>query len=204
MTPPAPSLTTVVQRCVANEDPKAWLDLVRILQPVFARIACRVAREWGVRPAIADIDDIVQETYVKFSANGVELLRRIPTESDQSAIAYIRTVAANCAYDYMKAKYAAKRGLNRTSTDSENIEALSVSLDNRGMERDVLLAQVDAVLDADRVERNVFWLYYRQGYTAKEISTLPGCSLGPKGVESLIFRLTAAARKALNKRGVNP
>jgi RNA polymerase sigma-70 factor, ECF subfamily len=36
----------------------------------------------------------------------------------------------------------------------------------------------------------IFWLYYRQGLTAKAISQLPDITLGTKGVESTLLRLT--------------
>ncbi len=199
MASPPPPLTSVVQRCVANQDPRAWVELVQRLQPLLARIAYRVVTEWGLRPGVAEIDDVIQETYLKLAANDAAVLRRIPADTEQSAAAYIRVVAANCAHDYLKAKHAAKRGLDRTANAGESLETLAGTLESHRIERDVLIDQVDAALQANRRERSIFWLYYRQGYTAKEISFLPGCNLGSKGVESLIFRLTAAVRKALAK-----
>jgi RNA polymerase sigma-70 factor, ECF subfamily len=53
-------------------------------------------------------------------------------------------------------------------------------------------------LERDRI---VFWLYYRQGYTAGEIAGLPAVALTVKGVESLLYRLTAALRAQLNPPG---
>jgi len=37
---------------------------------------------------------------------------------------------------------------------------------------------------------SIFWLYYEQGYSAKEISLLPSMGLTVKGVESTLQRLT--------------
>ena len=46
-------------------------------------------------------------------------------------------------------------------------------------------------------DRTAFWLYYRQGFTAKEIAGMPAMNLTVKGVESLLFRLTAVLRARL-------
>jgi len=43
----------------------------------------------------------------------------------------------------------------------------------------------------------VFWLYYRAGFTASAIASLPTVGLTTKGVESLIFRLTRIVRENL-------
>jgi DNA-directed RNA polymerase specialized sigma24 family protein len=45
-------------------------------------------------------------------------------------------------------------------------------------------------------DRQIFWLYYRQGMSAKEIAAIPSLDLGIKGVESVIGRLNELIRKA--------
>jgi hypothetical protein len=40
----------------------------------------------------------------------------------------------------------------------------------------------------------IFWLYFRQGMSTKEIASLPTIGLGPKGVGSVIERLKHAIR----------
>jgi RNA polymerase sigma-70 factor, ECF subfamily len=46
----------------------------------------------------------------------------------------------------------------------------------------------------------IFWLYYRDGLTARAIAQLPGIRLSVKGVESTIHRLTRRVRLRLNHR----
>jgi len=46
-------------------------------------------------------------------------------------------------------------------------------------------------------DRTIFWLYYRQGLTAKEIGALPSIGLSLKGVESTLHRLTQLVREHL-------
>jgi RNA polymerase sigma-70 factor (ECF subfamily) len=43
-------------------------------------------------------------------------------------------------------------------------------------------------------DRVMFWLYYRQGYTAEEIARLPAIGLTAKGVESALRRVTVWLR----------
>jgi DNA-directed RNA polymerase specialized sigma24 family protein len=42
-----------------------------------------------------------------------------------------------------------------------------------------------------------FWLYYRSGLSAKEISTIPDMHLTVKGVESLLLRAIRLLRREL-------
>ncbi len=46
-------------------------------------------------------------------------------------------------------------------------------------------------------DRMIFWLYFRQGMSTKEIASLPTIGLGAKGVGSVIERLKDAIRKQI-------
>jgi RNA polymerase sigma-70 factor, ECF subfamily len=190
------AIVDLAQRCSSRADDRAWTDLVRILQPLFARVAYRVALEWG-RDSAPEIDDIVQEIFFKLTARGGEALGRIPRQNDQAATAYLKVMAANTARDYLKARYAGKRGRARTVNLDERISEIVSGAEPRPADRDILIRQVDKLLDATDQERSIFWLYYRQGLTAREIASLPGCALGPKGVESLLWRLTSNIRRSM-------
>ena len=80
------------------------------------------------------------------------------------------------------------------------------------IEQSILLRELDqhlASAGTDR-DRTIFWLYYRQGYTAKDIASMPGLGLTQKGVESCIYRLTQALRGSVSnmasglKKGSGP
>ncbi len=67
------------------------------------------------------------------------------------------------------------------------------------MHRAVLLSQMDEKLrSAPEVigerDRALFWLYYRQGFTAEEIAGLSATGLTPKGVESALRRVATWLR----------
>ena len=77
------------------------------------------------------------------------------------------------------------------------------------MEQEILLRQIDSCLQSygegpiQERDRTVFWLYYRQGLTAKEIAALPSTGLTVKGVESAILRLKSLVReKVMEPRSV--
>jgi RNA polymerase sigma-70 factor (ECF subfamily) len=67
------------------------------------------------------------------------------------------------------------------------------------MQQSALLEQLDQKLrSAPEIiperDRALFWLYYRQGYTAEEIAGLPAVGLTAKGVESALRRVTVWLR----------
>jgi RNA polymerase sigma-70 factor (ECF subfamily) len=67
------------------------------------------------------------------------------------------------------------------------------------MQQSALLEQLDQKLRAapDAIperDRALFWLYYRQGYTAEEIARLSATGLTAKGVESALRRVTVWLR----------
>lgn len=114
-------------------------------------------------------------------------------------------IATNVARDHFKARYSQKRGSGQGQALSE-VEP-PAGADSPGsadtMEREVLLKQIDDCLatctsgpDEER-DRTIFWLYYRQGMTAKAIAALPTVGLSPKGVESAILRLTRQVREKM-------
>jgi RNA polymerase sigma-70 factor (ECF subfamily) len=49
-------------------------------------------------------------------------------------------------------------------------------------------------------DRALFWLYYRQGYTAEEIARLPSAGLTAKGVESALRRVTVWLRGEVERK----
>ena len=72
------------------------------------------------------------------------------------------------------------------------------------METRVLIGEIERCLQTLASEPNfardytIFWLYYRQGFTAKAISQVRGIGLSVKGVESTLLRLIRLLRGRLN------
>jgi RNA polymerase sigma factor (sigma-70 family) len=196
----AASLRELVRLCVETGREDAWDELIGRVQPTFARIACHMALGGGPTQT-QEIDDIVQEMLLKIAHGRSESLRRLPQESDEDAMAYLKCSAANTARDYFRVKRAGKRGLEKTANlDDEVVARLAAEMTGIDIDKRVLLSQIDCVLQVEPGERTIFWLYYRTGLSAKEIAALPYVQLGAKGVESLLRRMTIEVREAMTAR----
>ena len=198
--------------CVDARDPVAWEEFIRRFNPVIASVVLRVAIRYG-KSAGPVIDDLVQETYLRICANDRKLLKKFVPRHPESTFAYLKVVASSVAHDYFKTWLAQKRKVEATAEVLDD-EVTSVSSEKRQgslapIERGVLLQQIDQKLgsllppvDVSRA-RTVFWLYYRSGFTAEAISSLPAIGLTTKGVESLLFRLTKLLRESLTSMPTN-
>jgi RNA polymerase sigma-70 factor (ECF subfamily) len=196
-------------RACADGDSAAWLEFIRRFHRLIAITASRVARRWGeTSPAV--VDDLAQETYLKLCANRARILCEFDSIDPDGIFGFLKVVTANVVNDYFKMLHAGKRGGNQANEsleDAERIIGLAGPASSDSLERAVLLDEVDTCLRAvapaetgDR-DRTIFWLYYRQGMTAKEIGDLPSMGLSLKGVESTLHRLTQLVRVHLLKPG---
>jgi RNA polymerase sigma factor (sigma-70 family) len=205
------SSNDLLAECARSGTSGAWEEFIRRFNPVISRSVLRVAMRYGTSDR-AQIDDLVQESYLKICANGCKLLKTFTLREPESIFAYLKVVASNVALDYFKSRNAEKR---KTETESVTLEdaVVPTASDNsqsslHPAERAVLINQIDrrliAVLPASELKRarTVFWLYYRVGFTASAIASLPGLGLTTKGVESLLFRMTGLVREALVGVGV--
>jgi DNA-directed RNA polymerase specialized sigma24 family protein len=152
------TLLQLARRCLESTGNDAWEELMHRLQPVFARAAYRVATQWGLAH-VREIDDIVQEICFKLIARRADLAR-LPDAGDEAAFAYFKVLAANCAHDYFRAKYADKRGHAKTEAVEPRLEELASEMGMKQVETQILAVQVDAALTASIRDRAIFWLYY--------------------------------------------
>lgn len=189
----------VLRLCTNEGTAESWEELVNRTHPLLSGVICRTCRGYGLNPAEL-ADDLLQEAYLKISANRGELLQRF-VQNAEAVYPYLKVVAVNLVNDYCRSKEAARRRDSQTiSLQTEDMRAASSRDTPAEIERTLLFGQIDRVLEkqlrgpsAGR-DRSVFWLYYRQGLTAKAIASIPGVGLSTKGVETLIHRLTQAVR----------
>jgi len=187
-------LHTLVASGLQAGDAALWEDLIDRLQPIFARAIYRIAATWGTVSG-DEIDDVIQETFLKLGAGRQDAILRANLNSEAAITAYLKVMAANTARDYFKAKHSEKRGFELLSAGARLEEIASSN--GADSDREILFSQIDSALEADERDRTVFWLYYRQGLTAREISLIPAFRLSVKGVESLICRLTSAVKNVI-------
>jgi RNA polymerase sigma-70 factor (ECF subfamily) len=158
------------------------------------------------RTQSAVVDDIVQEVFLKLCEQERRILRDFEPRGEDSFLGLLRVVTASVGNDYFRRHNSAKRGgkVVTSSLDADSTPNTAASARQAGQaQRAVLLAQLDRKLRsapgefAER-DRVLFWLYYRQGFTAEEIAALPGTELTAKGVESALRRVANWLREQLD------
>ena len=203
------SLEQLVELCKENRAAAAWEEFVCRTQRVIAATIWSTLRRWGASESVV-VEDLVQETYLKISANQAANLRRFQSRHPQAILGYIRATAVNIAHDHCKGMIAAKRGAGQKLREVEDIDAVSgpnIPGGVASIERNILLGQIDQILldsgaeEAASRDRAIFWLYYRQGLTAAAIAASPDIGLTVKGVESVILRLNHFVRTKLANSG---
>jgi len=205
------SLTEVVCLCAESSDDEAWEEFVsRVGRPISLTIM-RTASQWG-EPSRSTVEDLVQLTYVKLWEGGRDLLRDFALQHPEAVLGYLKRMAANVTHDYFKHGHSQTSGGNKPHVSTNDIEP-EAGEEVRGSQEsiafNIFLKEVDEYLrisltgsDQER-DRLIFWLYFRQGMSTKEIASLPNIKLSAKGVGSVIERLKQAIREQILGAGSN-
>jgi RNA polymerase sigma factor (sigma-70 family) len=177
---------------------KLWVEFWDRFQPVIARtVRRRIARytRW-VDPD--RVDDLVQETFLKILKDDYKALRKFEFRHEKALPCLLKVMAANVVEDKIRSEIAEKKGGGQTpeniddllqppSDRSRTVESLFNSLRMNEIENCLQKRKADAHFNRDY---KMFWLYYRDGLTALEISQLSDIGLkNVKGVESALLRL---------------
>ena len=187
----------LLQLCLSTDAGEHWREFVRRTQPLIASVIINTVRRWK-QPAPSLVDDLIQNTYVKLFDNDKKALRSIKNEYENAIFGFLKVVASNVVQDHFR------KPINKADEVEISDAVLPPGEDER--ERREFLDQKDEVKrilatlsSSETYERDVaiFWLYYEQGYSAKEISFMPHLGLTLKGVEAVIFRLTRYLRGEL-------
>jgi len=191
----------IVRRCALRGTPEDWEQFVRCFQHLIAATVSRAAR-FLAGASVEVVEDLVQETYVRFAANQAQVLRTfVPTHPD-AVFGFVKTVALSVATDHARRRGALKRAASRTLS----LDALGPDGPGAGqetpVERAILMKEI-----AERVarftegpnaarDRAIFWLHFRDGMTARSIAAIPAIGLKEKGVESVILRIVRHLRES--------
>lgn len=202
------SAEELVKACAESENAEAWAEFMRRFHKRIGSAVWRIAQRWG-ETNTSIIDDLIQDTYFKLCANDCRLLRDFEPERPDAFVGMLMVTASNVARDYFRNRHSAKRGSGLTEcelTEAESFVSDSHSASMVRIEREIQLQEVDKILTsiftptASR-DREIFWLYYRQGFSAKAIASIACYELTTKGVESTLFRLTRLVRESLVEKG---
>lgn len=209
------SRTTVndlAKACAHSADAAEWEDFVGRCMPLASLVALRVSRMWVSAPSPATVDDIVQEIFLKLCDQERRILRTFQPRGEDSFLGLLRIVAASVANDYFRRIYSTKRGgkvVTMALIDEDAQTPFDGTPPVAQMQQSALLAQLDQkLLSAPEIiperDRALFWLYYRQGYTAEEIARLSAAGLTAKGVESALRRVTNWLKDEVGPRKPGP
>ena len=196
------SPTELVKACAGSKDDRAWAEFIRRFHVVIAAAVLRTARHWG-EPSPSQLDDLIQDTYLKLCENDGRLLRSFQPRHENSIYGFLKVVAANVVHDHFKSALAAKRGASQTDaiTAKIQIDSKMAGTDSfDAMSRGIQLDQVDRVLrqvttgKGQERKCTIFWLRHRHGLTASEIAAIPSIGLTTEGVESVLLRLAIMIR----------
>jgi RNA polymerase sigma-70 factor (ECF subfamily) len=196
----------LLRACLTTGNESLWNEFVRTFQPMIASVIIKTLRRWG-QPDATLVDDLVQETYLKLCGNNFRALREIQSDHENAIFGFIKVVASNVVQDHYRKSLSQKRGSGKGEEDLElaHATAASDSSFSERVEKKAQLVEIDQCLKAYAAEPNferdyaIFWLFHRQGLTAKEISELPTIELSVKGVESTLLRLARLVRSKLKE-----
>lgn len=191
------SIRDLLHLCLSSDGEVQWREFVRRTQPLIASVIINTVRRWKM-PAPSLVDDLIQDTYLKLFSNDKKALRAIKNEFENTIFGYLKVVASNVVRDHFR------QPVNKTDEieisdavlppgpqDRERLEFLHKKEEIRG-----ILETLPSSPTRDR-DVSIFWFFYEQGYTAKEISSLPAVGLTVKGVEAALLRLTRHVREKL-------
>ncbi len=198
----------LLDECLQQGPVEAWQEFVHRFQPLISAVVAQVARRNGtVTPTL--VDDLVQETYLRLCADNYRLLRNFSGGHENSLFGYLKVTAASVALDHFKSLRTQKRGGGLEFQDLEEGEKRQVIPEAAApptADQKVLLSEIERALKkvtegptAER-DRLIFRLYYQQGFTARDIAEVPALQLTAKGIESLLYRITASVREELAGR----
>jgi len=201
------SLPELVCLCIGPCDDGAWEEFVARVGRAISLTILRVASLWG-KPSRTVVEDLVQVTYLKLWEDNCRILRDFAIQNPNGILGYLKKVAANTTHDYFRHGRSQSAGGSRAHVSTSDVDVEAGKEVHGSQDRiafQILLNQIDEHLkghltgpDQER-DRTIFWLYFRQGMSTKEIGSLPTIGLGPKGVGSVIERLKRCIRERITK-----
>jgi RNA polymerase sigma factor (sigma-70 family) len=198
-------LKDVVCLCAGPRDDEAWEEFVSRVGKPISHIITHTASRWG-NPSRSLVEDLIQVTYLKLWEGGRSLLRDFAVERPEAILGYLKRTAANATHDYFKHRHSQSSGGSQSHLSTADIDpeaGREIHGSQEKIDFGLILSEVDEYLkqcltgpDQER-DRVIFWLYFRQGMSTKEIASLPTIGLSAKGVGSVIERLKCALRQQI-------
>lgn len=209
---PLYSAEEILGACADLGPSAPWSDFIYCFNEEILRTVHRQARRCGNNRTDV-VDDLIQKIYLRLSDPKYRVLAKFKAAGPGSAHAYIHVVTKNFVTDFFKSRFAKKHGGKIIFLAPEDTD-VAMPEGRRGtasaMDLEVLLAQIDMYLHMldkgptwDR-DYKIFWSYYKEGKSAREIAMEAGIGLTAEGVESVLLRMVREVRKFLVEGWLNP
>ena len=185
----------LLDECLRTNTEEAWGEFIRRLHPLVSGVIVRTAQRYRDLP-FSIVEDLVQETYLRLCRDNRRPLREFQWRSDSAIFSYVKVVSASVTLDYLKRIGSEKRRPEVGLADDPPDQPVT----ERGFQTALLMSDVERALtdlDLDQRDQAIFWLYFRHGLSAKEISSIGAFHLSVKGVESCLHRITSLLREHL-------
>lgn len=191
------SIRDLLHLCLSSDGEVQWHEFVLRTQPLIASVIINTVRRWKT-PFPSLVDDLIQDTYLKLFANDKKALRAIKNEFENTIFGYLKVIASNVVRDHFRQPVNKADEIEISDAvlppgprDRERLDFLNKKEEIKGI--------LETLSSSDTYDRDlsIFWFFYEQGYTAKEISLLPAVGLTVKGVEAVLFRLARHVREKL-------
>ncbi len=196
------SLKDVVCLCADQPDDEVWEEFISRVGKSISLTILRTASRWRV-PSQSLVEDLVQLTYLKLWEDRCRLLRDFAIQHPEAILGYLKKTAANATHDYFKHAHSKSSGGHTAQISTSDTDPEAGKDAHGGQEQialGIFLKEIDEYLklcltgpDRER-DRMIFWLYFRQGMSTKEIASLPSIGLSAKGVGSAIERTKHSIR----------
>jgi DNA-directed RNA polymerase specialized sigma24 family protein len=174
-----------------------WVEFVHRFQPVIARTIKRRIQRYTRWVDHGRVDDLVQDTFIKILKNNCKALRDFEFRHENAVHSLLKVIAAHVVEDDVRKKNSDKNGGGQAL---EDIDSLSQPPDDRSsavasIYNRLTMSEIEKCLQERNADPHfdrdykMFFLYFREGFTALEISQRPDIRLNLKGVESALLRL---------------
>lgn len=199
MDPRKLSTEELLKLCLETRDEDLWTEFVRRFQPVIARTVRRRIARYTQSIDRNRVDDLVQDTFLKICKDDFKALRNFEFQHENALHGFLKVMAAHVVEDDIRQNNSDKKGGGQKP---ENIDDLPRPPSDRSRAVDLILNnlrinEIENCLQQRKAEPNfvrdhrIFWLYFRDGFTAQEIAQFPDIGFKTvKGVESALLRLT--------------
>lgn len=180
--------------CTDSRNVEAWTEFHRRYHRTIGGVILNLLAARGIM-STSDAEEMIQEVYLHLCRrNGAALsgFRQVRPDSDY---AFVKVLTLNVVRDRLR-----RRGPQlEPDPDVMTVRAMADPGAVTRMERPALIRTIEETLQsvASQRDRTIFWLYYRTGLTPGHIATLGQFGLSPKGIESVVGRLTNTLREKL-------